>query len=135
MNFDFTLKDCFFGGIKLAKIADPYKYMYSGYGIGFDSRSLFPLPNFDWDKNVIIFGVDVSWSVHTENKKKDTLILGNGPAQRLHDTTLTAEAQYSINFSKSNRRFCLSLHYNKSISFLFVKTTEIYFNSKQKILK
>ena len=37
----YTLKDCFFGAVKLTKNADPDKYSYSGYGIGFDLRALF----------------------------------------------------------------------------------------------
>ena len=41
LNADFTLKDCLFGAVKLTKNADPDKYSYSRYGIGFDSRSLF----------------------------------------------------------------------------------------------
>ena len=44
-NTDFTLKDCLFGGVKLSKNTDPDKYVYTGYGIGFDSRSVFSLPN------------------------------------------------------------------------------------------
>ena len=36
-------------------------------------------------KNVIIFGVDMSSSVHTDNKKKDILILGKVPTQGLDD--------------------------------------------------
>ena len=40
----------------------------------------------------------MSSSAHIENKKKDILILGKGPTQRLDDTMLTAEVQYSINF-------------------------------------
>ena len=40
-------------------------------------------------KNVIIFGVDMSSSVHIDNKGKDILILGKGPTQGLHDTSLT----------------------------------------------
>ena len=32
-------------------------------------------------KNVIIFGADMSSSVHTDNKNKDILILGEGPTQ------------------------------------------------------
>ena len=70
--------------------------------------------------------VDISSSVHIENKGKDLLIPGKGPTQGLDDTTLTTEAQYSINFSRSNRKFCLSLHYNGSNSFLFVNATKIY---------
>ena len=52
----------------------------------------------------------MSSSVHVDNKGKDILILGEGPAQRLHDITLTASAKYPINFTKSNERFVLSLH-------------------------
>ena len=44
-------------------------------------------------------------SVHIDNKKIDILILGIGPTQGLDDT-LTAEAQCSINFSRSNEKFC-----------------------------
>ena len=61
-------------------------------------------------KNVIIFGVNVSSSVHIDDKKKYILILGKTPTQGLDDTTLTEEAQYSINFSRSNRKLCLRLH-------------------------
>ena len=32
---------------------------------------------------------------------------------------------YSINFSKENTKFCLSLHYNGANSYLFVNGTEI----------
>ena len=32
-----------FGDVKLAKSTDSYKYVYSGYGTGFDSRSEFSL--------------------------------------------------------------------------------------------
>ena len=45
-------------------------------------------------------------SVHICNKGKDILILGDGPTQGLDDTTLTAEAIYSINFTQSKKKFC-----------------------------
>ena len=90
-----------------------------------DSRSEFSLPDGSMGKNAIIFRIDMSSSVHIDNKTKDILILGKGPAQGLDDTTLTTEAQYSINFSISNRKFCLSLHCNRSKSFLFVNATKI----------
>ena len=64
----------------------------------------------------------MSSSVHIDNKNKNILILGKGPTRGLDDTTLTGEAQYSINFSRSNRKFCLSLHYGSN-SFLFVNAT------------
>ena len=59
-------------------------------------------------------------------KKIFFLIFGKGPTQVLDDTTLTVEAQYSINFSKSNERFCLTLHYNGSNSLLFVNATKMH---------
>ena len=78
----------------------------------------------------ILFGVKMlsleQMSVHIDDKKKDILVLGKGPTQGLDDTTITAEAEYSINFSRSQRKFCLSPHYNGSNSFLFVNATKIY---------
>ena len=77
-------------------------------------------------KKIIIFGADMSSSLHIDNKGKDILILGEGPTEGLDDTTLTAKAKYSINFLRSQRKFCLSLHYNGSNSFVFVSATKIY---------
>ena len=65
-------------------------------------------------------------SVRVDNKKKDILILGKDPSQGLDDTTLTAQAKYSINFSTTNRKFYLSLYYNGNNSFLFVNATKIH---------
>ena len=125
-----------FGAVKLTKNADSDKYSHSRYGIGFDSCSLFSFPNFDWRKNVVIFGVDISSSVHIDNKNKDILILGKGPTQGLDYTNLKAEADYSVNFSRSQRKFCLSLHYNGSNSFLFVNAIKIYqFKAKDSEIK
>ena len=55
---DFTLGGCLFGGVTLSKSVDPDKYSYSGYGIGFDTRGEYSLPDGSVGKNVIIFGVD-----------------------------------------------------------------------------
>ena len=67
----------------------------------------------------------MSSSVHGDNKKKDILILDEGPTQGLDDTTLTAEKNYSYNFTATRKEFCLSLHYNGVNSYLFVNRTEI----------
>ena len=63
-------------------------------------RSEFSLPDGSKGKYAIVFGINMSSSVHYDNKKKDILILGIGPTQGLDDTTLIAKAQYSINFSR-----------------------------------
>ena len=47
---------------------------------------LYLFQNIDWGKNVVIFGAENSSSVHTNNEKKDILVLGKGPRQRLDDT-------------------------------------------------
>ena len=67
-------------------------------------------------------------------KNKGILILGEGPAKGLDDTTSTAEAIYPINFTQSNKRFVLSLHYDGSNSFSFHNVTKIY-QLKVKALK
>ena len=66
----------------------------------------------------------MSSSIHIDNKKKDILVLGRGPTQGL-ESTLTAEKMYSISFTITKKKFCLSLHYNGANSYLFVNGTEI----------
>ena len=114
-----TIKNCLFDAVSLNENNDIDKYKYFRYGIGFDRKGEFSLGN-GFGKNCIIFGVDMSSSVHVDNKKKDILILGEGPTQGLDGTTLTAEKKYSINFTENNKKFCLSLHYNGANSYLFV---------------
>ena len=122
--------------VKLTKNADPDKYKYSGYGIGFDSRSEFSLPDGTMGRNVIIFGADMSSSVHVDNKRKYILIFVEVPTHGIDDTTLTEEAKYPINFPHSGKRFVLSLHYNGSSSFKFVNTTKVYqFKAKNSEIK
>ena len=85
-------------------------------------------------KTVIIF--DRNSSLHIDNKNKDILILREGTAQGLDDTTLTSDTKYPINFTQSGKRFVLSLHYNGSNSFLFVNVTKIYqFKAKDSEIK
>ena len=84
-------------------------------------------------RNVIIFGADMSSSVHIDNKNKDILILGEGPTQGFDDTILIAEIKYPINFTQSGKRFVLSLHYNGSNSFLFLNATKVYQFKAKKI--
>ena len=55
-------------------------------------------------------------------------MLGKGPMQRLDNTTLTADEEYTINFSVKQKKIYLSSHYN---SYLFVNSVKIYkFKSK-----
>ena len=85
-------------------------------------------------KNVIMFGVDMSSYVHLNNKGKDILILGKGPTQGLYHTALLAKAQSSIDFSRSNRKFCL-VCVLMGATVLYLLTLQKYINSREKILK
>ena len=60
-----------------------------------------------------------------DNRKKDILILGKGSTQGLEHTP-SAEKMYSINFTKNNKEYCVSLLYNGANSYLFVNGVAIY---------
>ena len=105
---------------------DPDKYKCSGYSTGFDSRSKFTATDRSVGKNVIISGIDESSSVHIDNENKDFLILSKGSTQGLDNTTLTAKAEYSINFSRSKVKFHSGLYFNRRNNFLFINVTQIY---------
>ena len=69
-NNDPMLGNCLFGAVILTKNTDIDKCGYSGYGIGFDGRSSFSFPGGGFGQNVFIFGVDMSFSAHIDNKKR-----------------------------------------------------------------
>ena len=77
---------------------------------------------------VVCFEAGMSASVHVDNKKKDILVLGEGPAQGLDHTTITVEANNLINFTESGKKCGLSLHCNGRNSYLFLMPQK-YINS------
>ena len=82
LETDFTLVGCLFGGVKITKNAIPDKYLLNiGYGIEFNTRGYRSLSDGGIGKNVIIFGINMSSSMHIDNKVKDILILGKGPTK------------------------------------------------------
>ena len=130
---DPTLENCLSGAVTLTKNADIDKYKYSGYGIGFNRKGSFSFQSGEYGQNVIIFGVDMSFSTRIDNKKKDILVLEISSTQGL-EHTLNAEKNYSINFTEKNKKLCLRLHYNGANSSLFVMLQK-FTNLKQKILR
>ena len=87
-------------------------------------------------KNIIIFGVDMSPSVHIDGRNKNILVLGEGPKQGLNNATPTAEAEYPINFIESGKGFVLSQPYNSSNNFLLFNTVKIcQFKAKHSEIK
>ena len=88
--------------VSLTKYADIDKYKYSGYGIGFDRHGRFSFPGIGLGSRYELFGVDMSFSVHIDSKKKYILILGKGSTKRL-ERALTAEKMYLINLAERNK--------------------------------
>ena len=97
----------------------------SSYGIGFNARSDFSV-NGEFGRNVIMFRVDNNQLVQTDNRKTDISVLHEGTAKGLDETAVQAEAKYSINFTRSRKKNCLSLHYNGSYSFSYINGVQIY---------
>ena len=71
----FTIQNTLFGAMQITKNADTSKYDYKGYGICFDERSQFGHTITEGGRahtangrNVLIFGVDMSFSVHATNR-------------------------------------------------------------------
>ena len=79
----------------------------------------------DHARNAIIFDVDNSSSSHSDNRKNNFLILGEGPTYGINGTFGSPEKKSSIK-SRKNLVFCWSLHYNADNSYLFVNEKEIF---------
>ena len=109
----------------ITKNADLDTYKNRGYGVGFGTRSEISYADGSLEENDTIFWADTSSSMHIDNKNKDILFLREWSTWGLDDTTLTAEAEYSIIFTWSGKRFVLGPHYNGSNS-VFINATKIY---------
>ena len=113
--------------MQVTKNADTSKYDYKGYGICFDERSEFGhiitedgFAHTTGARNVLIFVVDMSFSIHKTNRANHIYVMGTGLTQGIHDTTLYAEKDFYRNFTDPGKRFMLSLHYNGDDTYLFV---------------
>ena len=134
----FTIQNSLFGARQITKNADISKYNYKGYGICFDERKEFAnirkRGNFnDTTKasNVLIFGVDMSFSKHANNKRNNIYVMGKDYVQRINDTILYAEKICYRNFTDLGHKFVLSLHYNGNNSYLYVNgNQELKFKAK-----
>ena len=59
----------------------------------------------NWVRNLLSLLVDNSLSVHTDNRKKDIFVLGEGSAKVLIYTKIISEVKYSIHFYKIKKKF------------------------------
>ena len=123
LSNSFRFKNCLFRITNIANNSDKEKYVYSGYGITFDSAVWWSFDN-DFARNVIIFGVDNSSSSHSDNRKNNLLIFSEGPTYGINGRFALPEKKFNINFTRTNTKFCLSLHYNADNTYLFADGKE-----------
>ena len=134
----FTIQNALFGAMQITKNADNSKNNYKGYGICFDERSEFGhtiteggFTHTTDARNVLIFGADMSFSVHATNRAKNIYVMGTSLTQGIHDTTPYAENNFYRNFTDFGKKYMLSLHFNGDDSCLFVNARqELKFNCK-----
>ena len=135
----YTIQNALFGAMQITKNATDYdKNNYKGYGICFDERSEFGHTITERGhahttdaRNVLIFGADMSFSVHATNRANHIYLMGTGLTQGINDTTIYAEKNFSRNFTDFGKNFVLSLHYNGDNSYLFVNgRQELKFKAK-----
>ena len=138
-NTSFTVQNALFGAMQITKDAtDNSKNNYKGYGICFDERSQFGHTIIEGSfthttngRNVLIFGADMSSSVHATNRANHVYLMGDGLTQGINDTTIYVEKNYYGNFTDPGKKFVLSLHYNGDNSYLFVNgRQELKFKAK-----
>ena len=123
----FTMQNALFEAMQITKNADNSKSNYKGYGICFDERSEFDHAITEGGRahttdarNVLIFGADMSFSVHATNRANNIYVMGTDLTQGIHDTTLYAEKNFYRNFTDLGKKFMLSLYCNGDDSYLFV---------------
>ena len=121
-NNEFTIQNALFGAIEITKNANTSKYKYKGYDICFDESGNFNHTTLA--RNVIIFGVDMSFSKHANNKANNIYLIGTDYITKINDTTIYTEKMFYRNFTDPGKKFILSLHYNGDNSCLFVNGRE-----------
>ena len=135
----FTIQNAFFGAMQITKNATDYdKNNYKRYGICFGERSQFShtitedgRAHTTNSRNVLIFGVDMSFSAHATNRANHIYLMGDGLTQGINDTTLYVEKSYWRNFTDPGKKFIISLHYNGDESYFFVNgRQELKFKAK-----
>ena len=88
---NFKFKNWLFGANSIVKYNDKEKYLYSGYGITFDSSAAWSFNN-DTGRNVIISGS----SSNSDNRKNNFLMLGKSPSSRVNETFVSPEKTLAL---------------------------------------
>ena len=104
----FTIENALFGAMQITKNAtDTSRNNYKGYGICFDEGSEFDhtiteggFTHTTDARDVLIFGVDMIFTVHATNRANNIYVMGKGLTQCINDTTIYAEKNFYRNFTE-----------------------------------
>ena len=108
----FTVQNALFGAMEITKNADNFDHTTNA-------------------RNVLIFGADMSFSVHATNRANNIYVMGEAFFQGINDTTIYAKKKCYRNFTDPVKKFVLSLHYNGDNSYLFANgRQELKFKAK-----
>ena len=101
----YTIQNALFGAMQITKNAtDKSKNNYKGYGISFDERSELGHTITEGGRahttdprHVLIFGADMSSSVHATNRANHIYLMGTGLTQGINDTTYMQKRTFTEN--------------------------------------
>ena len=113
----FNIQNALFGAMQITKNAtDNSNNNYKGYGICFDERSEFGhtiteggFTHTTDARKVLIFGADISFSVHATNRANHIYLMGTGLTQGINDTTIYAEKNFYRNFTDFGKKIYVKL--------------------------
>ena len=87
--------------MQITKNADTSKYKYKGYGICFDEGDQFGhtimedgFADTTNARNVLIFGADMSFSTHANNRANNIYVMVELFIQNINNTTIYAEKKF-----------------------------------------
>ena len=97
----FTTQNALLGAMQITKNADTSKYDYKGYDICFAEGSKFGhtiteggFAHTTNARNVLIFGADMSFSIHATNRANNIYVMGELFIQGINDTMIYAEKKF-----------------------------------------
>ena len=100
--------------MQITKNADTSKYDYKGYGICFDEGGQFGHTITEGGsahttnaRNVLIFGADMSFSTHANNRTNNIYVMGELFIQGRNNTTIYPEKKFYRNFTDPGKKVCI----------------------------
>ena len=109
----FTIQNALFGAMQITKNVDTSKYEYKGYGICFDEGDQFghtitegSFSHTKNPRNILIFGADMSFSVHATYKVNHIYVMGKDFVQGITDTKFMQKRTFIETLQNLPKNLC-----------------------------